>query len=719
MPWKSTRERSQSYRDRLKEDPVKYEERLKRDRERYIKKKERGVVKPIADLSKREQRKRRRQWRTNQRNYREKMNKGLKVQAYLSTTTPPNSPDSVQPEHDVDPPLTPPSPTSPSPSAQHLSQKQRGRKKVLRNRSKVYAALYKSKAMLGKALQKAEMYRKRYDRLMKKVKQADSPNAKSKKQMATPPHTLRRTLVFHNALLAELRDRYENLSSEREKQLISKIMAGKILKKYRLLKMARTEFGFSAKRMRNNEKRSAALKYTRKKQKNSITTDTEEKIKQFLERDENSRATTGKKETVTQKKMKKQKRFLNEPMAILHEKFKKEYPDIQISYSEFCKKRPFWIIKPTIKDRDTCICKTHANMQLMADKLLQHKVINSSKIEDLVVSLCCSPYTKECMYRECPNCVDKELQISAFDPGAQTFWHTWKAKAEEREKKKKDGTKEKITVHLTVKEKIEGTLHTLLEDFSIDLKQKLGKHVYNIRHQYAALRGLKENLREDEVILHIDFAENFQCKYNSEVQAVHFGDSHHQVSLHTGVAYTWKDVKSLCSISSSFRHDPSAIWAHLTQVLTYLREQHPTATTLHVVSDGPTTQYRSKKNFFLLTNVPYQMGWKRVTWNFLEAGHGKGPADGIGAAVKRRADDLIARGKDIPDARVLLEELKQQKSATELFYIEPDAVEAMDVHVPSELQTIRGTMKIHQVWSRCCFFIHFMVLLLFLNTSYD
>lgn len=97
-----------------------------------------------------------------------------------------------------------------------------------------------------------------------------------------------------------------------------------------------------------------------------------------------------------------------------------------------------------------------------------------------------------------------------------------------------------------------------------------------------------------------------------------------------------------------------------------------------------------------------------MTWTFLEAGHGKGPADGIGAEVKRRADDLIARGKDIPDARVLLEELKQQKSATEVFYIEPDAIEAMDVHVPSELQTIRGKMKIHQVWSCCCFLTQVM-----------
>lgn len=79
-------------------------------------------------------------------------------------------------------------------------------------------------------------------------------------------------------------------------------MAGKVLKKYRLLKMAQREFGFSPRRMRSNEKRTTAFTYTRKKQKNSISPATEEKIKQFLERDENSRASTGKKDTVTKKK---------------------------------------------------------------------------------------------------------------------------------------------------------------------------------------------------------------------------------------------------------------------------------------------------------------------------------------------------------------------------------------------------------------------------------
>lgn len=325
-----------------------------------------------------------------------------------------------------------------------------------------------------------------------------------------------------------------------------------------------------------------------------------------------------------------------------------------------------------------------------------HKVIKSSKIEDLVESLCCSS-NKQCMYRECAVCEEKTLDVSTFDPGTLTSWYEWKGKAEERTKKKKDGTEEKFTVHLTVKEKVEGTLHTLLEDFSSALKEKFGKHVYNIRHQHTALWSLKEKLHKDEIVLHIDFAENFLCKYSSKIQAVHFGDSHNQASLHTGVAYTKDNVISVCSISPSFRHDPCAIWAHLCKVLSFLKQKCPSASVLHIVSDGPTTQYRSKNNFFLFTNIPYQMGWKKLTWNFLEAGHGKGPADGIGAAVKRRADDLIAQGKDIPNAQVLFSELQQQTSPIQLFYVEPEDIESMDTHLPAELQTIRGTMKIHQV----------------------
>lgn len=61
------------------------------------------------------------------------------------------------------------------------------------------------------------------------------------------------------------------------------------------------------------------------------------------------------------------------------------------------------------------------------------------------------------MYRECPICEAKELETATFDPGAQTYSYEWKAKAEEREKNKKDGTKEKFTARLTAKEKVDGS----------------------------------------------------------------------------------------------------------------------------------------------------------------------------------------------------------------------------------------------------------------------
>jgi len=94
-----------------------------------------------------------------------------------------------------------------------------------------------------------------------------------------------------------------------------------------------------------------------------------EQKSEFLERDDNSRATTGKRDTLTRKKVKMQKRFLNETLYSLWRKFKNEHPQLKISYSMLCKNRPFWIVRPTVRDRDTCLCKTHATTQLMADKL--------------------------------------------------------------------------------------------------------------------------------------------------------------------------------------------------------------------------------------------------------------------------------------------------------------------------------------------------------------
>ena len=208
---------------------------------------------------------------------------------------------------------------------------------------------------------------------------------------------------------------------------------------------------------------------------------------------------------------------------------------------------------------------------------------------------------------------------------------------------------------------------------------------------------MRQNITHEEIVMHIDFSENFCCKYSSEIQSMHFGASRRQISLHTGVAYIQQEVIPFCSVSDSLKHGPGAIWAHLHPVLIYLQTLK-TFTNIHFISDGPTTQYRNKSNFYLWHHNMHKHGFSKSTWNFIEAAHGKGAADGIGAAIKRNADkEVNLRKKDITDAKAFIEALKTTESRVKLFLIDEESIEAMESKVPNTLQAIPNTMKIHQV----------------------
>lgn len=43
-------------------------------------------------------------------------------------------------------------------------------------------------------------------------------------------------------------------------------------------------------------------------------------------------------------------------------------------------------------------------------------------------------------------------------------------------------------------------------------------------------------------------------------------------------------------------------------------------------------------------------GFADSTWNFSDASHGKGAADGVGVAIKLRFDNVVLQGVDIANA---------------------------------------------------------------------
>lgn len=59
----------------------------------------------------------------------------------------------------------------------------------------------------------------------------------------------------------------------------------------------------------------------------------------------------------------------------------------------------------------------------------------------------------------------------------------------------------------------------------------------------------------------------------------------------------------------------------------------------HVAYSKTSTTLKKKKTI--------KLGFPFSTWNFFEASHGKGAADGVGGDIKRRLNSFVAYGSDI------------------------------------------------------------------------
>lgn len=90
----------------------------------------------------------------------------------------------------------------------------------------------------------------------------------------------------------------------------------------------------------------------------------------------------------------------------------------------------------------------------------------------------------------------------------------------------------------------------LVEEFHRELED-IGIHHFNWLHQAQQFRHLKANLKENELVLHVDFSENYACKLNTEIQSFHFGGNWQQATNHTVVAYTSTGSQTYATISSS------------------------------------------------------------------------------------------------------------------------------------------------------------------------
>lgn len=414
-----------------------------------------------------------------------------------------------------------------------------------------------------------------------------------KGQQVTPE--VKRRLIFSEAIQQQLKVNFQEQHTVSEKRNFIANVGGKIIKKYRFKAL----LGLSTSRSLMQKNGRFKMSEKRKSYMIRIRSITED----FFQEDEVSRLCPGKKDTVTFKKVKKQKRYLNASLFNTYCHFKKIHPNIKISYQSFCKCRPFWVLQPNIRQRDTCLCKVHENMTLLTSRAKLLNIIKAKDPNDLLKELCCDVRNENCLERTCETCVNKSIQILEFEKDQKVKYEKWFTKKVEVIIKE-----EKKICQKTIKEGIDCTKQELLDTILSSLKPYM-IHIRNIVHQYKSIDVIKKSLSYDEVLLHMDFSENYNCKYSSEIQSAHFGGSKPQVTLHTVVMY-YKSVNAngsetvvpicLCTLSDSMRHDPAAICAHLEPAMKEAVQLVPSINTAFFLSDGPSTQYKNKKMFYLM-----------------------------------------------------------------------------------------------------------------------
>jgi hypothetical protein len=147
---------------------------------------------------------------------------------------------------------------------------------------------------------------------------------------------------------------------------------------------------------------------------------------------------------------------------------------------------------------------------------------------------------------------------------------------------------------------------------------------------------------------------------------------------------------------------------------------------IHYLTDSPTSQYRNKTIFKVLTDHNDHFG-VGARWNYLESGHGKGPCDGLGASIKRGADMASRQWKvliqNAEDFYAWAKQTEENGSKIKYLFHNQEDVDNGDKILQEKEKPllITGTFRLHAVvpsskytlmtrdrFGHCCHHFHFL-----------
>lgn len=145
----------------------------------------------------------------------------------------------------------------------------------------------------------------------------------------------------------------------------------------------------------------------------------------------------------------------------------------------------------------------------------------------------------------------------------------------------------------------------------------------------------------------MDFAKNYTCQSVQEVQLAYWNAS--MVTLYPAVAqYRSEDQqishKSMVFVSDKMGHNSSTVFAFLKELMPQLKTILPNIKHINFHTDSPTSHYRNKTIFYLLSHDKNLFDVS-VSQNYFKAVIAKGSCEGVGGSVKNMAGEAVRQQK--------------------------------------------------------------------------
>ncbi len=430
-------------------------------------------------------------------------------------------------------------------------------------------------------------------------------------------------------------------------------------------------------------------------------------VQDFFKLDSISRQAPGRKDYVSVrsegKKIKLQKRHLLWSLKEVYALFQKEHPNINISLSKFCSLRPVNVLLSSAMPRDVCLCQYHENIRMLYECIAKEIPTLPPYSEAFVNNFVCDSTNEFCMSGKCRKCPSEWLLEAAEDAPLHeaTSWCQWERVTQTLPGKGGKGQRQVKKMLKVIKEgTIEEAIKSLMEKMPHFLQ-----HVLVQRKQTKFFQDKVQHLKANQAVVQIDFAENYTCFQQDEIQAAHW--SQDQVTLFPVVIWTKTGRnKTVCNsyaiVSDDHTHEKKSVAVFMDRVLSiFVKEKNPEVNEVHIFSDGPSSQFKNKYIVRLLQTFQKNLGG-RILWHYFATSHGKGAVDGVGGTVKRTVWSAVSTRKvqSVTSAKSFADVAQQFCQSTGITLITKEAVEKGSKRLNLEkvfnhAETVPGISKFH------------------------